>query len=52
MTRHADREVAPQDVDPGTALQRVSAGPERDGLLAMFADYTAHGLADLTADRR
>ena len=43
MTRHAGREVAAQDVDPGTALQAVPDGYEREGLLAMFADYTAHG---------
>jgi uncharacterized protein YbjT (DUF2867 family) len=43
MTRHARRAVTVQDADPGAALQGVPDGSMRDGLLAMFADYTAHG---------
>jgi uncharacterized protein YbjT (DUF2867 family) len=43
MSKYAGREVAARDVDPGVALQGMPAGFERDGLLAMFADYTAHG---------
>ncbi|HEV2536994.1 MAG TPA: NmrA family NAD(P)-binding protein [Streptosporangiaceae bacterium] len=43
MTRYAGREVTAQDVEPGAALQQMPAGPMKDGLLAMFADYTAHG---------
>jgi uncharacterized protein YbjT (DUF2867 family) len=43
MTRYARREVTAQDVDRATALQEMPAGPMKDGLLAMFADYTAHG---------
>jgi uncharacterized protein YbjT (DUF2867 family) len=43
MTRYAGREVTAQDVEPGAALQQMPAGPMKHGLLAMFADYTAHG---------
>jgi len=43
MTRHAGRAVAAQDADPGQALRDMPDGFEKDGLLAMFADYTAHG---------
>jgi uncharacterized protein YbjT (DUF2867 family) len=43
MTKYAGREVTAQDVDPSVALQRMPGGFERDGLLAMFADYTAYG---------
>jgi uncharacterized protein YbjT (DUF2867 family) len=43
MTRHASREVVAQDADPSAALQGVPDVSLRDGLLAMFADYTAHG---------
>ena len=37
------RPVTAQDLDPATALHGLPAGFERDGLAAMFADYTAHG---------
>jgi uncharacterized protein YbjT (DUF2867 family) len=43
MTRYAGRAVAAQDADPRRALQGMPGGFEKDGLLAMFADYTAHG---------
>jgi uncharacterized protein YbjT (DUF2867 family) len=43
MTRYARREVSAQDVDPGTALREMPAGPMKDGLIAMFTGYTAHG---------
>jgi hypothetical protein len=43
MTRHARREVTAQDVDPGTVLQGIPDESLRDDLLAMFAEYTAHG---------
>ena len=43
MTKYAGRQVTAQDVDPATALEDLSGGFERDGLTAMFADYTAHG---------
>jgi hypothetical protein len=43
MTRYARREVTAQDAGPGTALQGMPDGPVKDGLLAMSADYTAHG---------
>jgi uncharacterized protein YbjT (DUF2867 family) len=42
MTRYARREVTAQDADPGTALRGVPDGSLRDGLLATFADHTAH----------
>jgi hypothetical protein len=37
------REVVAQDGDPSIALQGLPDASLRDGLLAMFADYTAHG---------
>jgi uncharacterized protein YbjT (DUF2867 family) len=43
MSRHAGREVIAQDADPALALQDMPDGSMKDGLLAMFADYTAHG---------
>lgn len=43
MTRYAGREVVAQDGDPSIALQGLPNVSLRDGLLAMFADYTAHG---------
>lgn len=43
MTRYARREVTAQDADPGTALQGIPDGSVRNGLLAMFTEYTAHG---------
>lgn len=43
MTRHAWRKVTAQDADPGTALQGIPDESLRDDLLAMFAEYTAHG---------
>lgn len=44
MTRHAGREITVQDADPGTTLQGLPDASLREGLLAMFADYTAHGV--------
>lgn len=44
MSRHAGRTVVAQAVEPDAALSGMPAGPMRDGLHAMFADYTAHGL--------
>lgn len=43
MSRHAGRTVIAEDVDPDVALADLPAGDMRDGLAAMFADYTAHG---------
>jgi uncharacterized protein YbjT (DUF2867 family) len=43
MAKYAGREVTAQDVDPARALGGMPGGFERDGLSAMFADYTAHG---------
>jgi hypothetical protein len=43
MSRHAGREVTARDVEPGAAVRQMPAGPVKDGLLAMFSDYTAHG---------
>jgi uncharacterized protein YbjT (DUF2867 family) len=43
MTRYAGREVVAQDVEATSAVQGMPDGFEKDGLLAMFADYTAHG---------
>jgi uncharacterized protein YbjT (DUF2867 family) len=43
MSSHAGRRVVAQDVEPDVALARLPAGAMRDGLGAMFADYTAHG---------
>jgi uncharacterized protein YbjT (DUF2867 family) len=43
MSRHAGRDVTAADVDPAAALGGMPAGFEKDGLQAMFADYTAHG---------
>ena len=37
------REVVAQDGGPSVALQGLPDASLRDGLLAMFADYTAHG---------
>ena len=43
MSRYAGREVTARDVEPGDAVRQMPAGPMKDGLLAMFADYTGHG---------
>ena len=43
MTQYAGREVVAQDADPSSALRGLPDGFEKDGLAAMFADYTAHG---------
>jgi uncharacterized protein YbjT (DUF2867 family) len=43
MTWYAGREVVARDVDPGISLKDMPDGFEKDGLRAMFADYTAHG---------
>ena len=43
MSRYAGREVTARDVAPGDAVRQMPAGPMKDGLLAMFGDYTAHG---------
>jgi uncharacterized protein YbjT (DUF2867 family) len=43
MSRHAGREVVAQDVPPAVALGQMPDGFEKDGLSAMFADYTARG---------
>jgi uncharacterized protein YbjT (DUF2867 family) len=43
MTRYAGREVVAQDVDASDAVQGMPDGFEKDGLVAMFADYTAYG---------
>jgi uncharacterized protein YbjT (DUF2867 family) len=43
MSRHAGRTIIAEDVDPGVALADLPTGDMRDGLSAMFADYTAHG---------
>jgi hypothetical protein len=43
MSRHAGRSVVAGDVLAEAALSEMPAGEERDGLKAMFADYTAHG---------
>jgi quercetin dioxygenase-like cupin family protein len=43
MGRHAGREVTAVDVDPAVALNGMPDGFEKDGLQAMFADYTAYG---------
>jgi uncharacterized protein YbjT (DUF2867 family) len=43
MSRHAGREVAAIDVEPDVALKGMPSGPMRDGLMAMFGAYTAHG---------
>lgn len=44
MSRLAGRAVVAEDVAPEVALDGMPAGPMRDGLTAMFDDYTAHGL--------
>ena len=41
MTWYAGREVVARDVDPGISLKDMPDGFEKDGLRAMFADYTA-----------
>jgi hypothetical protein len=43
MARYAGRDVTAQDADPASALADMPDGFEKDGLRAMFADYTAHG---------
>jgi hypothetical protein len=43
MTHHAGREVTAIDLNAADALAGMPGGFERDGLTAMFADYTAHG---------
>jgi uncharacterized protein YbjT (DUF2867 family) len=44
MSRHAGREVVARESDPNSALAGMPPGAMRDGLAAMFADYTTHGL--------
>jgi len=44
MSRYAGREVTAVDIDPAVALAGMRAGFERDGLAAMFKNYTANGL--------
>lgn len=43
MSRHAGRTVVALDLEPDQALGGLPSGPMRDGLSAMFADYTAYG---------
>ncbi len=43
MSRHAGRTVVAEDVDPERALGGMPDGSMRDGLVAMFRDYTAYG---------
>jgi uncharacterized protein YbjT (DUF2867 family) len=43
MSRHAGRTVVAEDVTAHVALSDMPAGAMRDGLEAMFDDYTAHG---------
>jgi uncharacterized protein YbjT (DUF2867 family) len=43
MSRHAGRTVLAADVHPDVALADLPPGAMRDGLTAMFTDYTAHG---------
>jgi uncharacterized protein YbjT (DUF2867 family) len=43
MSPHAGRPVVARDIEPDMALARLPAGEMRDGLSAMFFDYTAHG---------
>jgi uncharacterized protein YbjT (DUF2867 family) len=43
MTRHAGHPVVARDVEPDVALAGLPPGAMRDGLIAMFADYTAYG---------
>jgi hypothetical protein len=43
MTRHAGRDVTAVDLDPADALAGMPDGFQREGLTAMFADYTSHG---------
>lgn len=45
ISRHAGRTVLAEDVDPDVALGGMPAGAMRDGLTAMFADYTAYRLS-------
>ncbi len=43
MSRHSGRTVHAEDLDPEVALSQIPAGATRDGLRAMFADYSAYG---------
>jgi uncharacterized protein YbjT (DUF2867 family) len=43
MTRHAGRGIVARDLAPETALTDLPGGAMRDGLAAMFDDYTEHG---------
>lgn len=43
ISRHAGRTVVAEDVDSEVALGGMPAGAMRDGLTAMFDDYTAYG---------
>ena len=43
MSQYAGREVTAQDADPAAAVRDIPDTFMRDGLSAMFADYTAHG---------
>lgn len=44
MSRRAGKEISAVTVEPGDALAGMPAGYARDGLNAMFNDYTRHGL--------
>lgn len=43
MSRYAGRPVEAVDVPPTRAVESMPAGPQRDGLLAMFTDYETYG---------
>ena len=43
MSEHAGREIVAVDIPAESALAGMPPGSARDGLSAMFADYTAHG---------
>ncbi len=43
MSKHVGRSIVAGDVEPEVALEGMPAGGSRDGLTAMFADYTAYG---------
>ena len=43
MSEHAGRQIVAVDIPAEVALGEMPAGTARDGLGAMFADYTAHG---------
>ena len=43
MSEHAGRQIVAVDIPAEAALAGMPAGTMRDGLSAMFAEYTAHG---------